>query len=171
MLLIICNPSSHRRAALAAGLALVFTTAQAQQHATPTDPRGRWITASGNLEVEIAPCGQALCGIVTQVLGSRSMSRNGEAMQPVDTRPALGMTLLKDFVPTTAAPAGGAPVQWHGAIYNRENGKTYQCLMSLDAAADGHTALVLHPYVGLPLFGKTQYWQRAVPATAAVSQN
>ena len=50
------------------------TTYLASQPAQATDPRGRWITANGNLEVEIAPCGNALCGTVTQVLGNRSMS-------------------------------------------------------------------------------------------------
>ncbi len=170
-MLVTRTPSAHHRTALAAGLALLLSSAQAQQLATPSDPRGRWITASGNLEVEIAPCGQALCGVVTQVLGNKSMSRGAEAMQPVDTRPALGMTLLKDFVPTTGAQEGAKPEQWQGEIYNRENGKTYQCHMSLQAAPDGRTALALRVYVGLPLFGKTQYWQRAQAVASAVNQN
>ena len=39
---------------------------------------GRWITASGNLEIEIAPCGQALCGTVVRVLANNSMSSSGK---------------------------------------------------------------------------------------------
>ncbi len=157
------------RAALVVGLAVVSICAQGQ-NATPADPRGRWITANGNLEVEVAPCGAALCGIVTQVLGNRSMGRDGETMQPVDTRPALGMTLLKDFVPSATGTDGTTPTQWSGEIYNRENGKTYQCQMSLDATANGSSALLLHAYIGMPLFGKTQRWQRAAPAASTAGQ-
>ena len=76
-------------------------------------------------------------------------------MTPADTRPALGMTILKDFVAEEAEE--GSPTTWRGHIYNRENGKTYRCLMSMDASG----SLVLRPYVGLPLFGQTQVWRRA----------
>ncbi|MGH6646887.1 DUF2147 domain-containing protein [Aquabacterium sp.] len=121
----------------------------------PPDPRGRWITASGNLEVEVAPCGPALCGTATQVLANRSMSPDSnEPMQPVDARPALGMKILIDFKPDP-----GEAGHWHGQIYNRETGKTYRCQMSIGQAGE----LVLRPYVGLPLFGKTQVWQRVQP--------
>ena len=82
-------------AALALGLA---HNASAQEAATqpataphPKAPLGRWITESGNLEVEIAPCptnanGTAsantggssgtntLCGKVVRVLANRSMA-------------------------------------------------------------------------------------------------
>ena len=143
------------------------TTYLASQPAQATDPRGRWITANGNLEVEIAPCGNALCGTVTQVLGNRSMSRDGAAMAPADARPALGMKLLHGFVPKASGPAGAPPTEWSGEIYNRENGKTYSCQMSLSTAASATGELVLHAYVGVPLFGKTQRWQRAPVAAAA----
>lgn len=123
-------------------------------HATTPDPRGRWITASGNLEVEVAPCGQALCGTATRVLANRSMSPGGDVMTPMDQRPALGMTILIDFRPDEDDAS-----QWHGQIYNRENGKTYRCQMSLGPQGE----LVLRPYIGLPLFGKTQVWQRVQP--------
>src|SRR5262249_50857822 len=58
---------------------------------------GRWLTHTGNLEVEIARCGEALCGTVVKVLANNSMSGPGE-MAPKDGRPALGMTILKSFV-------------------------------------------------------------------------
>lgn len=143
---------------LSFALPLVTTTLlclNAWASEAPPDPRGKWVTASGNLEVEVAPCGPALCGTATKVLANRSMSPgNGGDMQPVDTRPALGMKILLDFLPDADEPG-----QWRGQIYNRENGKTYSCLMSLGAAGE----LVLRPYVGLPLFGKTQAWQRVQP--------
>jgi len=129
--------------------------------AQPGDPRGRWITASGNLEVEVAPCGSRLCGTVTQVLGNRSMTPGGGEMQPVDGTSPLGMLILKDFEPL-AADANPAASQWRGEIYNRENGKTYRCTMRVSTERVPAGELVLHAYVGLPLFGRTQQWQRAV---------
>lgn len=127
--------------------------------AAQADPRGLWLTASGNLEVRIEPCGAALCGKVARVLANQSMSRPGEAMS-ADAQPAHeGMPLLSDVVPSAhRATADGQRVatEWRGRLFNRENGKTYDCLMSMGPAGE----LQLRAYVGLPLFGRTQAWRR-----------
>jgi uncharacterized protein (DUF2147 family) len=160
-----------------AGVLAVSVTlpAHADSHA-PHDPRGRWVTANGNLEVDIAPCGQALCGTVTKVLGNRSMSRDGAEMDPVDKRAALGMTLLRDFAPLDRDEDSREPTLsssiapsdvWQGDIYNRENGKTYRCQMSVSTATNPSGELVLRAYVGLPLFGKTQVWRRVDDGVSA----
>ena len=106
------------------------------------------VTDNGNLEVEIGRCGEALCGTVVKVLANRSMSGGGE-MVAADNRSPLGMTVLKDF-----KAAGGG--EWQGGIYNRENAKTYSCKISLSTPDQ----LIVRPYVGLPLFGKTLTWTR-----------
>ncbi len=144
----------------ALALACVASHAVAQAPAA-NDPRGRWLTANGNLEVDIAPCGAALCGTVSKVLGNRSMSRDGAVMDPVDKRPALGMVLLKGFTRSDSGDAS-TPAEWEGEIYNRENGKTYRCQMSVSTASHVAGELVLHAYVGIPLFGQTQRWQRVI---------
>lgn len=134
---------------LAAALSLFAIGASAQhQGATSADPAqvGRWVTESGNLEVDIAPCGQALCGTVAKVIANRSMSDPSKAM---DGPSPLGLKILTDFVPTGAG-------EWQGQIFNRENGKTYDCLMSLNAPDQ----LKLHAYVGTPMMGKSQIWRR-----------
>lgn len=133
---------------LAAALSLAALGACAQQSSTTTYPAqvGRWVTESGNLEVDIAPCGQALCGTVARVIANKSMSDPSKAM---DGPSPLGMKILTDFVPTTAG-------EWQGQIFNRENGKTYDCLMSLHAPDQ----MKLHAYVGTPLIGKSQVWRR-----------
>jgi uncharacterized protein (DUF2147 family) len=113
-----------------------------------TGPVGRWLTDNGNLEVEIARCGEAFCGTVVKVLANRSMSGDAE-MKAVDTRSPLGMVILKDFVPSGDG-------EWQGEIYNRENGKTYSCKISLSAPDQ----LTVNPYIVLPLFGKTLLWKR-----------
>lgn len=132
--------------------ALLCMAGQARSEQPAHVPTGRWITASGNLEVEVAPCGNALCGTVTRVLANRSMSRPGQAMTAQDGRPALGLQILSDF----RLDEDQSPPRWQGRIYNRENGKTYHCLMSM---GEGGT-LQLRGYVGLPLFGSTQTWTR-----------
>ena len=136
----------HLLSALAA-LSLLAAGAHA------ADPRGRYLTTSGNFEVDVASCGAALCGRVSKVIANHSMSRPGEAMQAADTRDPMGLQLLSNFV---ADGDTAGPARWRGDIYNREDGKTYSALMSLDERGN----LVLRAYVGLPVFGKTQVWQR-----------
>lgn len=153
-------PSLHRPGRAFAAVVLSVAAAAQAQPSPASDPRGRWITANGNLEVEIAPCGTALCGTVVKVLGNRSMAPGGGDMQPADARPALGMTLLQDFKPVDAADASRPPTEWAGQIYNRENGKTYSCNMTVSTATHADGELLLRAYVGLPLFGKTQHWLR-----------
>jgi uncharacterized protein (DUF2147 family) len=147
---------------LPALLALSLSFAAAAADAA--DPRGRYLTQSGNFEVDVAPCGAALCGKVSKVVANHSMSRPGEAMQAANARDPMGLQLLANFV--ADGDASGEPKQWRGEIYNRENGKTYSCVMSLDERGD----LVLRAYVGLPLFGKTQVWQRLAAAPAAPAE-
>lgn len=119
------------------------------QSTPPATAVGRWLTESGNFEIDIAACGQALCGTVVKVLGNRSMSPSGGEMKPVDARPALGMKILSEL-----APSGDGT--WEGQIYNRENGKTYDCRVS-SLAPD---QLEIRAYKFLPIFGKSQIWTR-----------
>lgn len=120
---------------------------------------GRWLTESGNLEVDVAPCGAALCGTVVRVLANRSMSSPGTEMAAADSRPALGMVLLSDFMPSGEG-------EWKGQIYNRENGKTYSALMTHPEADQ----LLIRAYIGLPLLGKTQVWRRVGAAPEAAQK-
>jgi len=152
---------------LALLFALAFSLASAASLAgsdsgMAASPLGRWLTASGNLEVEVAPCGDALCGTVVRVLANHSMSRAGEEMKPADARDPMGMQILSDFVPSEYEDAGGTrePVAWKGHIYNRENAKTYSCVMRMGEGGE----LLLRGYVGLPWFGRTSAWTR--PAVA-----
>lgn len=136
---------------------VVALTGTATAQTTPTaepSPQGRWITESGNLEIEIAPCTEALCGTVVRVIANRAMD-GGEAM-PADTRPALGLQILSDL--HTAGQG-----TWDGRIYSREKAKHY----SVQVQMDGPQQLLVRGYFGLPLFGKTQLWRR-VEATPEV---
>ena len=151
-------------AVLALGLAQAAgaqETAAAGQPASashPKAPLGRWITESGNLEVDVAPCNgtpttgngmPTLCGKVVRVLANRSMSAPGTDMAAADARPALGMTLLSALRDTGSG-------DYQGEIYNRENAKTYSATLT-PAEPD---QLLVRASVGIPLFGKTQVWRR-----------
>jgi uncharacterized protein (DUF2147 family) len=128
--------------------ALNSIAAEAQSAQRPAAV-GRWLTESGNFEIDIAPCGEALCGSVARVLGNRSMSQPSVETKPVDAKPALGMKILSELVPTDDG-------EWQGQIYNRENGKTYDCRVSSPAP----NQLEIRAYKFLPIFGKTQVWTR-----------
>ncbi|RZJ59834.1 MAG: DUF2147 domain-containing protein [Acidovorax sp.] len=165
-------------AALALGLAQAASAQEAAaQPATagqsasapaphPQAPLGRWITESGNLVVDVAPCAThakttatstnadaggspTLCGKVVRVLAHRSMIAPGTDMAAADARPALGMTLLSGL-------RGTGSGSYQGEIYNRENAKTYRTTLT-PAEPD---QLLVRAYVGIPLFGKTQMWRR-----------
>ncbi len=127
-------------------IGLLFFSACAPTLAATPPPTGRWLTASGNLEVVVAPCGAALCGTVARVVANRSMANPNVDMGQV---PGLGLVILKDFTP------GGGDT-WEGLIYNRENGKTYSCVMRLRDADQ----LEVRPYIAIHLIGQTQIWHR-----------
>lgn len=123
-------------------------------------PNGVWLTESGNFEVEIAPCGGALCGKVSKVLANHAMAGSGASSEssmnqgssmsaPSDTGAMLGRNILTDL----RATGNGS---FRGSIYNRENGKTYDC--EIRAVSADH--LKVRAYKLLPLFGKTQIWTR-----------
>ena len=131
-----------RRLALVFGAVLLLTgRAQAKN-----EVQGTWRTESGNLEVEIKPCGAALCGTVVKVLGNASMAHPGTDMGSV---PGMGLVLLSNFL---EAPDGS----WEGFIYDREAAQTYRCNLTLDG--DGN--LVVLGYLGVHALGRTQHWTR-----------
>lgn len=146
--------SQHAISTLAGSFILVCAFAQAQetQHAKSGSlpESGLWITASGNLEVNIAPCGQALCGTVTRVIANQSMNNPAVAMAPPNAASPVGKKILYDLQPSGKG-------DWQGRIYNRENDKTYNSLISLITPDQ----LKLIIYEDSPASGKTQVWKRA----------
>lgn len=119
-------------AVLAAALVLAAPAAALE------GPEGRWIAAEEDAVVEIAPCGDALCGTVVAILSNP------------DEDAGKGAKILIDF---EAAGSG----TWSGTAWSRKKNKRYDChIEMLDA-----NRLKLRPYVGLPLFGETFVWERA----------
>ena len=131
---------------------LVTTSAHAQN---PT-PVGVWLHENQRIKVEIAPCGDELCGKL--VWFKRPNDAQGlplvDVLNPdpaLRTRPLLGLEILSGF-----RPAGDGT--WDGGtIYNPDDGETYSALMSIQD--DG--SVRVRVYVFLSLFGETKIWTRA----------
>ncbi len=75
-------------------------------------------------------------------------SRNTDASKR--SRPLMNLTLMYNF------KYDGDNVWSDGKIYNPEDGKEYNCKMTLQ----DHNTLLVRGYVGISLLGKTQTWTR-----------
>jgi uncharacterized protein (DUF2147 family) len=112
--------------------------------ATSPAPTGRWITANHNAVIQITPCGGDLCGQIVGIM----LAHPHDAMPLAWTgQPQCGMVILQ----TAPSPGTGA---WIGSVLDPRNGSVYQAHMELDS----YRRLILHGYVGLPIFGQTQVW-------------
>ena len=133
------------RRALYAALLSVFGVFAAQAANTPL-PTGRFITANHEAVIQIAPCGGGLCGQIVGIL----LDHPNDAMPLAWTgRPQCGMVILQ------TAPAGGTGgTVWAGSLLDPRSGNVYQARIKLD----NFRRLLLHGYVGLPIFGETQVW-------------
>ena len=130
---------------------LVATSAHAQ---SPT-PVGVWLHENKRIKIEIAPCGDELCGKL--IWFKRPNDAQGlplvDVLNPdpaLRTRPLLGLEILNGL-----RPAGDGT--WDGGtIYNPDDGETYSALASIQD--DG--SLRVRVYVFLSLFGETKIWTR-----------
>jgi uncharacterized protein (DUF2147 family) len=120
-------------------------------------PEGRWYAEGGAAQVEIAPCGEALCG---EIVWLRSpFDENGcpltdrqDSDEALQQRPIVGLQILSDLTPVR-----GEPDRWSGGgIYDPTSGRTYRCIMSLDGADRLH----VRGYLGITLLGRTTTWIR-----------
>ncbi len=71
--------------------------------------------------------------------------------------PVLGLNVLKNFKFDTKKQS------WEGGtIYDPDRGKTYKCVIKLEADADveGGVKLYVRGYVGIPALGRTTYWTK-----------
>jgi uncharacterized protein (DUF2147 family) len=131
--------------------------------ATPTPaqiqaaaPNGLWATADHGGVIQIASCGQDLCGqIVGMVLGPQDPT-------PKDWAGATQcrLTILQ------AAPQvdGNGQLSWSGTIVNPRNGSTYNIILRVNSQHQ----LLLRGYLGLPIFGQTQTWS---PFNGTLAEN
>jgi uncharacterized protein (DUF2147 family) len=129
----------------AAMLAVMLAAMSASAEPAP-NPQGDWLTANGHGVVQIAPCGDGLCG---RIVGLDRTS--GEPMPTdVEGRPQCGLNIISA---DKADPAG----TWHGEITDPRDGDSYQTRLSIDDSGN----LRLRVFVfGIPALGATQVWHR-----------
>ncbi len=135
---------------------LALTLAHGAGAAEDASAAGFWITGDNGAVVEIAPCGDALCG---HIAGLRLDHKPGDA--PVDSKnpdpakrntPMCGLPLMGDLKPVKSSAT-----KWDGGwVYDPESGSKYTAEMHLD----GPDTLKLRGFVGISLFGRTETWKR-----------
>ena len=132
-------------AALSVGALSISAPALAQ------DVTGLWQTETNGGQVEIARCGNSLCGKLVNSDHIKSDPtvkdvKNKDAS--LRTRPLKNMQMLYDFT--------GGPTKWTGGkVYNAADGGTYSGTIVLTSA----TSLKLKGCIVAPLC-KTETWTR-----------
>ncbi len=152
------------RTLLAASLLLMATISLAQP---PGSPAGRWKTiddATGHAKaiVTLSEQNGVLSGTIEQVIESDQgpnplcLKCEGE----LKNKPLTGLRFLWEMRPNSVPPSAANPntTQWSGGqILDPKSGKVYRCTLTL---ADGGQTLKVRGYLGTPMLGRTQVWQR-----------
>ena len=113
--------------------------------ALAAEPTGVWLSESGDTQVEIAPCGDVLCGTIVAAKGNGKDEKNPDAAKR--GQPLVGVRMIWDM-----APSGDG---YSGKLYNYTNGKVY----SGKVEPEGDT-MKLSGCVAGGLFCRSQTWTR-----------
>lgn len=118
------------RIAVAAALALPALPAQAMDDPIDDPIVGTWLTPKQDSKIEIAPCGDSLCGKIVWLAkplrddGSPRLDVNNDN-EDLKQRPILGLEIVGGFEKVE-------PGKWEdGRIYNPRDGETYKSKMEL----------------------------------------
>jgi uncharacterized protein (DUF2147 family) len=128
--------------AAALAISLIVTSASSAPAASPV---GTWLTANGHGVIEIAQCGDALCGRIVGI------DREPAAPMPTDVhgRSQCGLTIITNEMPA-------ADGTWLGEVTDPRDGETYQAKLWLDEGGNLH----MRGFIGIPLLGSTQIWRK-----------
>ena len=125
-----------------AALAAVASGAIAQ-NPPAADVTGVWIDHTGQGAVEIAPCGDRVCGRVVWLKNPNHKSKSGKLI--------CGTQVLGDLQRQTAN-------SWEaGWIYNPEDEERFSAALKLTNA----NTLLVTGYLGIKLLGETFTWKRS----------
>lgn len=140
---------------LALALSFLFFPAQMLWAGGNDAVLGKWYTTDKGAIVEIYECGDKLCGKIVWLAdpNKEDGTPKTDINNPDDKKhnnPIIGLNMLKGF-------EKDGEYKWdEGSIYDPNNGKTYDCKMTLD----GNT-LEVRGYIGFSMFGRTETWTRA----------
>ncbi|MGD0585273.1 MAG: DUF2147 domain-containing protein [Oryzomonas sp.] len=140
---------------------LLLMTATTAFAAGPDGILGIWRTEREESKVEIARCGDKICGTIVWLKNpTYSDSREGLVGTPLidrknidpalRSRTVLGMRILEGFTAMDETTWG------NGTCYDPKSGKTYRGKMHLLTP----DRLELRGYIGIPLFGRSAVWTR-----------
>ena len=133
---------------IVAAAALVATAAPAFAAQPVT---GRWITEDKAAVVEIAPCGQSLCGKIVKFLKTPPQGVDQKDTKNPDkskrSRKLMGLPVLTSFKEDGD--------EWRGEIYDPKAGKTYRSLLQRKSSVVMEVKGCIGP------FCKTQIWTKA----------
>ncbi len=119
---------------------------------------GVWQHPDERIQVQIAPCGEHLCGKVVWLknpndeTGLPRLDRENPVSAERD-KPIVGTTVIQGL------DKSGPGLWTDGKIYNPDDGKTYNARVTV---VDADT-MELRAYKLMPLFGETQVWTRVRP--------
>ena len=135
--------------------------AQPAEPATTPSPAptilGLWLDEVEEGRIEVAPCGEHLCGTIVWLLepfdDTGRERRDDENSDPVlRERKVLGLRVLEGV-----SPQPDKKGYWRGGtIYDPKNGKTYRCTLSLDKQGN----MKLRGFIGISLIGRNSFWTR-----------
>jgi len=119
----------------------------AQTNQQPADlVTGLYWSPKKDAKIQIYKKGDHYFGRSVWVASPRKDNKNPN--ETLKTREVLGIELLTDFSYDNGSYNSGR-------IYDPESGKTYDCKMSLNG-----DLLKVRGYIGISLFGRTEYFQR-----------
>jgi uncharacterized protein (DUF2147 family) len=124
-------------------LSLGFT---ASRENSPNDIIGFYWSPKKDAKIEIYLRGQEYFGKFIWIAKPRKDIKN--PVKALQSRDVIGLELLTRFTCNNEIYTGGE-------IYDPETGKTYSCKMSLE-----DNKLKVRGYIGISLFGRTEYFER-----------
>ena len=147
-------------AAALASIALAQAPATAPASAPAATPVGLWKTiddATGKEKslVRISESGGVLSGKIEKALApdAKPDAKCDECTDARKGQPIVGMTIIRNM-----KKADGDKAMWEGGdILDPNNGKIYR--LRLIPSADSKK-LTVHGYIGMPMLGRSQTWQR-----------
>jgi uncharacterized protein (DUF2147 family) len=105
---------------------LLLATVAATPALAATPVTGTWLTVEKDSMVEIAPCGDKICGRISRILAPTPKGPPRDTNNPnpaLRNRPIQGLTILSNFV------SNGK--QWQGSIYDPRRGRTFKSFLEL----------------------------------------
>ncbi len=107
---------------------------------------GDWLTEDHRGVVHIGQCGRVICGVI---MAQSDFRPDGSSMLDPEGHPQCHLAIIRNMVV-------GDDGRLHGTVTDPRDGTTYNAQLWL--GDDG--ALRLRGYLGVPLLGSTQRWER-----------